>query len=83
MWRWWSGCSASIRLSLRFAIPRLACSKPVLQLAAEEMDRVATPFVRIGGVCGETVQAVAEAELLQDLGYQAALLSLGPCARPA
>ncbi len=63
----------------QFAIrdPKIGLFKPVLQLAAEEMDRVATPFVRIGGVCGETVQAVAEAELLQDLGYQAALLSLG------
>ena len=51
--------------------------KPVLQLAAEEMDRATPPLVRIAGVCGQTAQAVAEAELLRGLGYDAALLSLG------
>ncbi len=54
--------------------------KPVLQLAKEEMDRSdvarARPLVRIGGVCGNTSQAVAEAALLSDLGYHAGLLSV-------
>ena len=63
----------------QFAIrgPKIGLFKPVLQLAAEEMDRSTRPLVRIAGVCGATAQAVAEAELLRGLGYHAALLSLG------
>src|ERR1700691_3410732 len=55
--------------------------EPVLQLVAEEMDRAdltrSEPLVRIGGICGETAQALREAQLLSDLGYHAGLLSLG------
>jgi len=63
----------------QFAIRAAAVGlfKPVLELAAEEMARAAQPLVRIGGVCGETKQAVAEAALLHELGYHSALLSLG------
>ena len=63
----------------QFAIrdPKIGLFKPVLQLAAEEMDRARRPLVRIAGVCGQTSQAVAEAELERGLGYHAALLSLG------
>src|SRR5580692_9234001 len=54
--------------------------EPVLKLAAEEMDRAdqgrAEPLIRIGGICGETSQAVQEAELLAELRYSAGLLSL-------
>lgn len=54
--------------------------EPVLRLAAEEMDRAdrerTQPLVRIGGICGDTVQAVQEAKLLADLKYSAGLLSL-------
>jgi dihydrodipicolinate synthase/N-acetylneuraminate lyase len=70
----------------QFAIrqPKTGLFEPVLRLAAEEMDRAdanrATPLVRIGGVCGETKQAVAEATLLRDLRYHAGLLSLGAVA---
>ncbi len=66
----------------QFAIrePRFGLYQPVLELAAEEMDRAdaqrAVPLIRIGGVCGDTGQAVREAELLRELGYHAALLSL-------
>ena len=66
----------------QFAIrdARIGLFAPVLKLAAEEMDRAdrtrAEPLVRIGGICGETSQAVREAELLSDLGYSAGLLSL-------
>jgi dihydrodipicolinate synthase/N-acetylneuraminate lyase len=54
--------------------------RPVLELATEEMDcadaaRV-EPIVRIGGICGETAQALAEAGLLRELRYHAGLLSL-------
>ena len=63
----------------QFAIrdPKIGLFKPVLQLAIEEMNRAASPLVRIGGVCGVTSQAVAEGHLLRELGYHAALLSLG------
>ncbi len=65
----------------QFAIrdPRHGLFKPVLELASEELQRYANradPVVRIGGVCGETRQAMQEASLLADLRYNAALLSL-------
>jgi hypothetical protein len=67
----------------QFAIrdPRYDLFRPLLSLVADELNRSdekdKTPFVRIGGVCGETAQAVNEASLLADYGYDAALLSLG------
>ena len=66
----------------QFAIrdPGNGLFEPVLTLAAEEMDRAdrtrAEPLIRIGGICGETSQAVREAELLANLRYSAGLLSL-------
>lgn len=56
--------------------PAVGLFEPVLALAAEEMDHAGRSVVRIGGVCGRTAQAVAEAVLLRRLGYHAALLSL-------
>ena len=52
--------------------------KPVLELAAEELKRLShsKPLVRIGGICGGTPQAMAEATLLRELDYHAGLLSL-------
>ena len=62
----------------QFAIrePKIGLFKPVLQIAAEEMNRAVQPIVRIAGICGPTPQAVEEAELLNELGYHAGLLSL-------
>jgi len=66
----------------QFAIRDPACGlfRPVLQLAAEELARAdaARPesLARIGGICGETPQALREAALLRQLGYHAGLLSL-------
>src|SRR3954469_3201620 len=67
----------------QFAIrdPRVGLFEPVLALAREEMDRAdaanpRSPLVRIGGVCGETRQAMAEATILADHHYHAGLLSL-------
>ena len=65
-----------------FAIrdPRVGLFDPVLKLAAEEMDRAdlagLEPLIRIGGICGDTRQAVGEAQLLAELGYHTGLLSL-------
>src|SRR5262245_3262188 len=64
----------------QFAIrdPRHGLFRPVLELAAHELDRAAPPeFVRIVGVCGPNPQARSEAALARDLGYHAGLLSLG------
>src|SRR4029453_5452151 len=66
----------------QFAIrePRIGLFAPVLQLAQEtvkafelENDR---RLVRIAGVCGPTPQAVKEAALAREFGYDAGLLSL-------
>jgi len=54
---------------------------PVLALAAETATASLLadprPFARIAGVCGDTKQARSEARLAHDLGYDAALVSLG------
>lgn len=56
--------------------PQHGLFEPVLALAREELDaRASAATVRIAGVTGETAQAVAEAELARDLGYDAVLLS--------
>jgi dihydrodipicolinate synthase/N-acetylneuraminate lyase len=66
----------------QFAIrdPRHNLLRPVLELAMETLrlhtSRHPKP-IAIGGVCGLTPQAVAEASLLRTLGFDAALLSLG------
>lgn len=67
----------------QFAIrdPKVGLLQPVLELAAVETRRLAsearkTP-VLVAGICGETKQAMAEAELAARLGYDAGLLSLG------
>lgn len=66
----------------QFAIhdPRVGLLKPVLQLAAEEVQRyeqrTGRPIIRIAGVCGLIGQATREAELARELGYSAGLLSL-------
>jgi dihydrodipicolinate synthase/N-acetylneuraminate lyase len=70
----------------QFAIrqPHIGLFEPVLRLAAEEMDSTdlkrTVPLLRIGGICGETSQAVAESRLLRDLRYHAGLLSLAAVA---
>jgi len=60
----------------QFAIrePRVGLFEPVLRLAAEEMR--GHDVVKVAGICGLTSQAVKEATLARDLGYDAGLLSL-------
>src|SRR5437763_12282922 len=45
----------------QFAIrdPKIGLFRPVLELAAAELDRAGRPVVRIAGACGPTAQAVA------------------------
>lgn len=61
----------------QFAIrePKIGLYQPVLELAMEEASKA--DVVKIGGVCGSSRQAVAEAELARSLGYDAVLLSMG------
>jgi len=45
--------------------------------AAGGTEFAASAMIRIAGICGNTKQAMAEAALVRELGYQAGLLSLG------
>jgi len=60
--------------------PRVGLLRPVLELAAEEMDRVEAAqqrtLIRVAGICGETDQAIREAQLACELGYQFGLMNL-------
>jgi dihydrodipicolinate synthase/N-acetylneuraminate lyase len=62
----------------QFAIrkPNVGLLRPVLELAAEEVDRCNRPTVKVAGICGDTRQAVIEATMARDLGYDVGLLSL-------
>jgi dihydrodipicolinate synthase/N-acetylneuraminate lyase len=67
----------------QFAIrdPRIGLFEPVLKLAIETAREcehgLGKRFLKIAGICGPTSQAVSEAELARQLGYDAGLLSLG------
>ena len=51
--------------------------RPVLELAACVMDADApADFIRVAGIVGNTRQAVSEAEIARDCGYQIGLVSL-------
>lgn len=62
----------------QFAIrdPQHGLFKPVLALAAEELKALRPEAIRIGGVCGQLPQAIAEAQFLSDQAYHCGLLSL-------
>ncbi len=60
--------------------PGIDLFQPVLELAAEEMNRAdkqrIAPLLRVAGICGETSQATREAAIAKDAGYHFGLLSL-------
>lgn len=60
--------------------PGIDLFKPVLQLCAEEIDAWSphreTPIVKIAGINGRTADAVQQAELARDLGYDCAIVSM-------
>jgi dihydrodipicolinate synthase/N-acetylneuraminate lyase len=67
----------------QFAIrdPKIGLFEPILRIGQEEMNRAdaaqtAGPLIRIAGVCGQTEQAIHEAQLAVECGYHAGLLSL-------
>jgi len=63
----------------QFAIrdPKVGLLQPVLELAAETAREAARPVVKVAGVCGDTLQALAEARMAADLGYDVVMPSLG------
>jgi dihydrodipicolinate synthase/N-acetylneuraminate lyase len=66
----------------QFAIrkPEVGLFRPLLEIAAEEFERYAlktnNPVVRIAGAVGKTDQAVKEAGLAKENGFNAVLLSV-------
>lgn len=53
--------------------------KPVLQMAMEEVQaaNLERPFIKVAGIVGPTQQALEEAVLARELGYDLGLLSAG------
>jgi dihydrodipicolinate synthase/N-acetylneuraminate lyase len=66
----------------QFAIRRseVGLFEPVLRLAAATAAESARRVVKVAGVCGQTPQALREAALARDLGYDLGLLSLAALA---
>jgi dihydrodipicolinate synthase/N-acetylneuraminate lyase len=60
--------------------PEVGLFKPVLRLASETMDAACAKYgrkiLKVAGACGQTSQAVNEAETAREYGYHACLLSL-------
>lgn len=87
LWRYYSAAGAgglaigvhTTQFSIRE--PKIGLYKPILELGMDEMNRLdrerSEPLVRVGGICGQTKQAVREASLLRELGYHVGLVSLG------
>lgn len=61
----------------QFAIRETGLLEPVLRITAEEIDRFERVVVKIAGACGPVGQAMEEAGLARELGYDAVLLSPG------
>lgn len=59
--------------------PGINLLEPVLQIAAEEIEKanLARPFIKVAGVCGATSNALKEAELAVKYGYHLGLVSMG------
>ncbi len=87
LWRYYSAAGAGgIAIGVhttQFAIrdPMIGLHRPLLELANDEINRLdrsrAERLVRVSGVCGDTQQACAEAELALECGFHAGLLNLG------
>lgn len=64
----------------QFAIREAGLLEPVLGMASATLRQTEAAggrrLLRVAGVCGPTAQAVSEAELARDLGYDLGLLSL-------
>ena len=60
----------------QFEIREKGMYRPVLELAIEEAINIKRSIIKIAGVSGNTYQAVHEAKLAADLGYDLALVSM-------
>jgi len=73
------GVAAGVHTT-QFAIREAGLFDRVLRIAAEEMDRAdamnARRVFRVAGICGTTLQALRESEIVRRLGFHAGLLSL-------
>lgn len=67
----------------QFAIhnPKVGLFQPLLELAANELHSSRNDFALIAGLCGPTRQALNEAVLARQQGFDAGLLSLGSFGR--
>jgi hypothetical protein len=69
----------------QFAIRKVGLLRPVLELAAEAVagwkPLLARRFAKVAGIVGPRSQALAEARIAVDLGYDAGLLSMGALAK--
>jgi len=68
--------------------PKINLYRKVLQLAIEEVEntRLDRPFIKVAGVSGDTEQALNEAKICAQLGYDIVLVStngLGDCSEEA
>lgn len=59
--------------------PEINLYEKVLQLAMEEVENhpLQKPFLKVAGICGPTKQAVTEATIAKEIGYNLGLLSFG------
>lgn len=59
--------------------PGIDLFEKILAIAAEEVDHanLDRPFLKVAGICGPTQQALEEAKIAADLGYDMGLLSMG------
>lgn len=59
--------------------PKFNLYEPILELAAEEIEKKAKdrPIIKVAGICGTTDQALSEAKIALRHGYHLGLLSLG------
>lgn len=57
--------------------PKIGLYRKVLELAVEEIDKanLDRPFIKVAGVSGDTEQAVSEAKICAELGYDIVLVS--------
>lgn len=59
--------------------PRFNYFEKVLEMSVEEIEKLNPDpsFIKVAGICGDTEQALKEAEIAKRLGYNLGLLSMG------
>ena len=59
--------------------PGVNLLEPVLKITADEINKAGLkkPFIKVAGICGPTAQAIKEATLAKQFGYDIGLVSMG------